>query len=121
VYQVVIVGKSKTSYLVTDGTNWSHGDTIKEAKADLVYKVTDRKPEQYTGLGLDSKLSFEEAVACYRCITGACAAGVKHFVDESGAKSSEYTIQSIIDLTKGRYGHESFAQFFSSGIGSVSE
>jgi hypothetical protein len=111
-YRVQVVGTTKVSVLVTDGTNWSHGSTLKEAQADLVYKVTDRKPEQYRGLSRASELSFAEAVACYRCITGACAEGVKWFVKQTGAKKKSVTIQDIIEKTAGQYGHETFKNFF---------
>lgn len=33
----------EVNYIVTDGNgNYAHGETIKEAKADLVYKITNK-------------------------------------------------------------------------------
>lgn len=39
-----------TKYVVTDGVNYAHGDTIKEARADLMYKISDRDTSQYERL-----------------------------------------------------------------------
>ena len=112
VWRVRVVGKRDLSYVVSDGKNFAHGATLKEAKADLVYKVTDRKPEQYAGMKLTAKITFAEAIACYRCITGACAFGVKNFVETTGAKPVDVTIREIIKKTQGHYGHERFKAFF---------
>jgi hypothetical protein len=112
VWRVTIVGQSTPSYLVTDGKHFAHGKTLKDAKADLVYKVTDRKPEQYKGLNLNSALDFAEAVACYRCVTGACAMGVKHFVDSTGQRTEKVKVKDIIKMTVGQFGHERFKAFF---------
>ncbi len=116
VYRVKYIGKPKIFYLVTDGNGkWAHGATLKEAKADLVYKITDRDKSKYEGLTLDSELTFEEAVECYRIITGACAASTKNFVESvlGDKRKKKYTIREIVALTKGHYGAETFAGFFS--------
>ncbi len=80
VYHIVICGKNKESFLVTDGKNFSHGETLQEAKEDLVYKITDRKKDDYKNHNLETVLNFEESVKCYRTITGACSLGTKNFV-----------------------------------------
>jgi hypothetical protein len=80
VYHVKKLNEDKVFYLITDGERWSHGDTLKEAKMDLVYKVTNKTKDDYKGLTKSTVLSFEEAVVCYRVITGACSFGVKDFV-----------------------------------------
>src|SRR5208283_4411649 len=113
VYRVKIVGKSKASYLVTNGKEWSHGETLAEARADLLYKVSDRNPDQFKDLTPKSKLSFAEAVACYRTITGACAAGVKGFVEQNDLRNvKSISVENIIKKTVGQYGGSKFAAFF---------
>src|SRR5271157_5179527 len=113
VYRVKIVGKLKTSYLVTNGKEWSHGETLTEARADLLYKVSDRNPDQFKDLTPKSKLSFAEAVACYRTITGACAAGVKGFVEQNDLRDvKSISVENIIKKTVGQYGGSKFAAFF---------
>ena len=43
IYKITQIGGSKERYLITDGNGkWSHGDTLKEAKEDLIYKIGDR-------------------------------------------------------------------------------
>jgi hypothetical protein len=113
VYHIRIFGSTKESFLITDGKNFSHGETLKEAKEDLIYKITDRKISDYNYLKLDTILTFEEAVKCYRTITGACSQGTKNFVTTilSNRKDS-YSVKEMIELTKGQYGSDKFKNFF---------
>ena len=111
VYHIRIFGSTKQTILITDGKNWSHGETLKEAKDDLIYKITDRKKSDYESYDLQSVLNFEEAVKCYRTITGACSQGTKNFVKTINIKK-QYTISEIIKLTIGQYGNRSFSEFF---------
>ena len=109
------VGKEETLYVVTDGEgHYAHGSTLKEAKSDLIYKINDRDTSLYENLSLDDEVSFEEAIAMYRTITGACAAGTRGFVESRLPKphKERYTIREVIDLTKGEYGSERLKEFF---------
>ena len=114
VYKVVKVGSKKESYLVTDGNGkYAHGETIKEAKEDLIDKISDRGTSSYKGMTLDNELSFQQAIECYRVITGACSQGTRSFVESKiVTPKSSYTIAEIIKLTDGNYGNESFKNFF---------
>jgi hypothetical protein len=113
VYHVKKLNEDKVFYLITDGERWSHGDTLKEAKEDLVYKVTNKTKDDYKLLTLNSVLTFEEAVVCYRVITGACSFGVKDFVKNKLIKiEKEYSIETIIEKTIGCYGNEEFKNYF---------
>ena len=113
VWKVRKINGTEDFYLVTDGEgHYAHGKTIKEAKADLIYKITSRDKSKYENLTQDSVLSFEEAIKCYRTITGACEAGTKYFVESCLDKKDSYTIKEISELTKGRYGNEMFMDFF---------
>ena len=118
VWTVRKVGKTETFYLVTDGNgNYAHGETIKQAKADLVYKITNKDKSEYEKLTLDSTLTHDEAIECYRVITGACYFGTKFFVENilpSDERKDKYTIAEMIRLTEGQYGNETFAEFFES-------
>ena len=114
-YKTKQIGKKEIGYLITDGNGkWSHGATIQEAKADLIYKVSNRDKSQYENLSLDDTLTFEEAIAAYRVITGACSAGTRDFVENRLPKphKEKYTIREIIELTKSEYQSETFKQFF---------
>ena len=115
VYKVKDIGKTKEYYLVGDGNGkWAHGDTIEEARKDLMYKISNRDKSKYEDLTLDSVLSYEEAIECYRVITGACSTGTKGFCENVLTKKEEfYSIKEIISLTKGQYGNIEFKKFFS--------
>ena len=65
-------------------------------------------------MSLDETLSFEDAIAAYRTITGSCAAGTRDYVENRLPKphKSSYTIREIIQLTKGEYLSDVFAKFF---------
>ena len=114
VWKVQSIGKDDTMYIVTDGNGrYAHGETIKAAKADLIYKISNRDKSKYENLTLDSTVTFEEAIEMYRVITGACAAGTKNFVENRlREKKAKYTIAEIIELTKGEYQSDVFAEFF---------
>jgi hypothetical protein len=111
-YRVKVVGKRVVTSLVTDGRNWAHGATLKEASADLIYKNKGTDTSEYKSLTLASKLTFAEGIACYRAITGACSFGVRNFVEMKGVAQKKFSIQQIIDMTNGQYGGDTFKRFF---------
>ena len=115
VYRVHKLGSENQLYIVTDGDNhWAHGDTLQEARADLIYKINDRDMSMYDGMTLDDTLTFEEAIAAYRTITGACSPGTRDYIANRLPKphKSKYSIGEIISLTNGEYGSEKFREFF---------
>jgi len=114
VYHVKKVGTNKIIYLVTDGNGkWSHGDTLKDAKEDLIFKVSNRTKDDYKSLKLTDSITFEDAITCYRVITGACSFGTKDFVlTRLKNRKEKYTIKEIIELTKNEYGNNTFKNFF---------
>lgn len=114
VYKIRQIGETKERYLITDGAGkWSHGDTLKEAKDDLIYKISNRDKSAYENLTLESELTFAEAIEAHRVIAGACSAGTKMFVENGLTERKEkYTISEIIRLAKGQYNSDVFRQFF---------
>lgn len=115
VWKVHQIGKSEQMCVVTDGEgHYAHGKTIQEAKADLIYKINDRDTSEYKKLSLDDSLTYEEAIAAYRTITGACSAGTRDYIENRLPEphKDKYTIREIINLTKGEYGSETFVKFF---------
>ena len=113
VYRTQQIGSSELNYLVTDGNKWSHGSSLKDAKEDLLYKISNRDTSKYDSLTLESKLSFKKAIEAYRVITGACSFGTKDFVlNRLKNKKSEYSVSEIIELTKNEYGGSLFENFF---------
>lgn len=120
VYCVHKIGEEdRPFYLVTDGeNNWAHGDTLAEAKVDLIYKLSDRDTSAYKNLSLDDTLSYEDAIVAYRIITGACSAGTRDFLENRlpSPHKDKYTIKEMIDLTAGEYGSEIFKKFFENNM-----
>ena len=114
VYKVYFIGAEKEGYVVTDGSGqWSYGLTIEDAKEVLTYNINNSYKARYEPLTLDSELKFEEAIVCYRTITGACYAGSNLFIaNNPDAKKDKYTIREMIKITEGQYHSELFKRFF---------
>ena len=111
VYKVKNYGEENESYLIKDGDIYSHGNTIKEARESLIYKIGNRDKSEYENLTLDSVLTKEEAIKCYRVITGACEKGVKYFVESQENIKDQYTVKEIIELTENNYLNNEFKRF----------
>ena len=117
VYRVHKLNSSEQLYLVTDSENhWAHGRTLQEARADLIFKINDRDTSVYRNMSLNDTITYEEAIAAYRTITGACAAGTRDFIENRLPKphKDKYTVQEIIALTEKEYGGKKFSEFFNS-------
>ena len=107
-------GYDREVFLVTDGKGtYAHGSTIKKAKEDLLFKIDKNKNlDSFKSLKLDSKISYKNAIECYRLITGACEYGTKKFIETNNIKNKDYTIKEIIKITKNQYRNDEFKQFF---------
>ena len=117
VYHVQTIGAKDVSYLITDGNGkWSHGDTLEEARRDLIYKLSNRDKSKYEDWTIETEVSMAEAIEAYRVITGACEAGTRHFVENilpAHARTREVLkIAEVIEFTRGQYQAEVFANFF---------
>jgi hypothetical protein len=99
-------------YVVTDGTNLAHGETLKQAKEALKYKISKRDLSEFENLTTKSVLSYKEALVCYRSITGACESGINSWLKSQGIDEKDYKIFEMINLTKNAYGGDIFANFF---------
>ena len=91
----------------------AHGKNLKSCLLDLRFKEAERDVSSYESLTLDSELSFEDMVICYRVITGACQFGVDKFIEGNLKNPKEkYKIREIIELTENQYGGNVFSKFF---------
>ena len=111
VQKVIICGKTRPSYVVTDGESFSHGDTIKEARDGLIYKIGNRDKSEFEGWTLERMVSKRDAIRAYRTITGACEAGVRDWMSKRKTPS-RLKVRDVIELTVGAYGNGEFAAFF---------
>ena len=49
----------KIFYLITDGNeNWAHGNTLSEAREDLIYKTSNINIDEFKGMDVNEKMSF---------------------------------------------------------------
>jgi hypothetical protein len=119
VWHLKKIGHSEIPFfLVTDGTHYAHGASVKEARESLTYKITDRDTSKYQGMTLETVLPFAEMVRCYRTITGACELGVRDFIARKMTEHKDaYSVLEIVKATAGEYGSESFAKFFGVKVG----
>ena len=114
----VYVGRIPGYNVITDGKHYAHCDSLRDGIKDLQFKkIKDRGMKQYEHLTLDSELPAEEMITMYRVITGACRQGTEAFLQNLGTLKEIYTVREAIELTKGQYGAEAFAQFFNSNQG----
>lgn len=116
VYKVKI--RDEIGYVVSNGEFYSHGDTIKEAKESLIYKLSNRDCSEYKKWMLDTPITKEQAIKSYRAITGACEFGTRYFVESLDKKPRKLTPRKVIDLTAGQYGNEEYREFFIKRLGS---
>ena len=110
VYKVKI--RDMIAYVVSNGEFYSHGETIKEAKENLLYKLSNRDCSEYKKWTLDTPITKEQAIKSYRAITGACEFGTRHFVESLDKKPRKLTPRKVIDLTVGQYGSSKYREFF---------
>jgi len=107
------VGSAQEIVLITDGNGkYSHGETLKEAKEDLIFKLDGRRPDDFNHLTKDTVLSMEEGIVAYRVITGACSFGVKDYLKNRLPKrKKQFSVKEIMELTANEYGGNRFAEF----------
>jgi hypothetical protein len=111
VLKVINHNKSDVSYIIRDGDIFSHGETLKDAKESLVYKISNRDTSEYENWVLSDEKTRDELIRCYRIITGSCELGTRYFV-ENNILPDTCTIEKSIELTKGQYNNEKFMAFF---------
>lgn len=110
------IGKIKGRNVVSDGKNYAHCANLRGGIADLKFKAAkDRGVDQFRGLDMDTPIPLEDCKTMYRCITGACRQGTESFAEslQAGGKlKDQYTIREMIEVTKGQYNSERFAEFW---------
>ena len=116
VHTVVIVGKTDKTYVIeTPSGVYAHGDTVKQAREALLYKLdNNRDTTPYKAWTLDTSITKRQAIQSYMAITGACATGTKHFVETTfgGNVPARTTVRNVIEMTAGQYGSDVYRSFF---------
>ena len=107
VYKVKKLHSTKEFYLVTDGKNHAHGDTLAKAKEDFRFKLMSEKLKK-------EPITAETIINdnYYRLITGACELGVKSWREQNGITVEKITAKELLPLLEksGAYGLEKFKQ-----------
>ena len=94
-----------------DAGNFAHGQTLREARESLMYKIGMRDTTPYESWKLTDVKTKAELIKAYRVITGACEFGTRQFC--SGRKlPDKATVKQAIQITTGQYGSERFKEFF---------
>ena len=113
VQKVVIDREIKPSYIFTKDGVSAHGRTVKQAYRDWLFKTSPRDMSEYEGLKPEDVRDLNYWAVCYRTITGACALGTENFIDTfKDSLKPQMTLQEVISVTAGQYGHNSFKEFF---------
>jgi hypothetical protein len=117
VYNYTVKGISETlSYLIEIDGIYAHGSSIRDAKDSIVYKMVDRDTSAYADMTLDTTYTIPEAIKMYRTITGACSEGVKMFVENTDNVPDTVTVQDILNITSGQYGHDVLKEYMDKTI-----
>ena len=113
VQKVVIAKQMEPSYIFTKDGVSAHGRTVKRAYRDWLFKTSPRDMSEYEGLKLEDVRDLNYWAVCYRTITGACALGTENFIETfKDSLKLQMTLQEIISVTEGQYGHNRFKEFF---------
>ncbi|MDL2304920.1 hypothetical protein LJC72_06230 [Bacteroides sp. OttesenSCG-928-D19] len=99
-YKVRKINDTYESFLVTDGKGkWAYGETLEEAKLNLVYRVSNWDIEHYKHLTLNSVVSYEDAVEAYIAVT----TDRWHFTKFEEAKTYKHFFESLFKEKKEKY------------------
>ena len=123
VHTGIIVGKTDKTYVIEtpDGV-YAHGDTVKQARDSLLYKLSEnRDTTPYKAWTLDTSITKRQAIQSYMAITGACAMGTRHFVETrfGGKVPARTTVRKVIEMTAGQYGSDVYKKFFTENNSNV--
>jgi len=101
------------NYVVVDGDkNCAHENSIRQCIMDIAFKKSARDSSEYKGIDMDEQYPLMECIVMYRAITGACSGGVEMFMQKQKEIKDAYSVNELIGITVGSYGHEQFVQFF---------
>jgi len=111
IYKTKKIARDEINFVVYDGEYYSHGETLEQAKNDLIFKRTSQDTSKFQEWKLTDKKPLSELIEAYRSITGACSSGTKDFCSNRDLKEY-YTIEEAIKITAGAYNSDKFASFF---------
>ena len=89
---------------------FAHGDNVREALADLQFKLDEDKDYLEIINNINKKGYFE--ANDYRLLTGACRQGTNKFIEDNDYSwDDKMSVKDVLTITKGHYGHERLCKF----------
>ena len=111
IYKARKIGSKQIAFVARIKDVFAHGDSVKTAIKDLIFKYSDKDTSKYKKWTLATVKSQDDMITAYRVITGACAFGVAEFLKGKKIKD-KLSVNEAIALTKGQYGSDKFEGFF---------
>jgi hypothetical protein len=107
------IEKLKQCFIAESEGYFAHGDTTEEAVRDLNFKALQETAD-LSEIVEQVKSSGKVTVAQYRLLTGACASGVKHFLELKGIlpDTESLPLKEVIAMTQGAFGGEKMKELF---------
>jgi hypothetical protein len=99
----------KQCFIAQNAKYFAHGSSLKKAIEDVGFKFLQEN------LNVDELVeSIKEkgvvTIEDYRLLTGACRAGVDHFLESKDIKDDSLPLEKVFSLVKGAYGGEKFRE-----------
>jgi len=97
------IEKLKKCFVVEKGEFYSHGETLREAIADVNFKYMQ---ENFDLSELIKEIKDKQTVSVeeYRLLTGACKMGVSQFMESNKITVAELPLEKVLEITSGAYG-----------------
>ena len=107
------IEKLKQCFIAESDGDSAHGDTAEGAVRDLNFKVLQGTAD-LSEIVEQVKSSGEVTAAQYRLLTGACSAGVAHFLELKGISpdTKSLPLKEVIAMTQGAFGGEKMKELF---------
>ena len=109
IYKVKKINQEKEFFLIVEGDFSAHGDTLREAKKDLEFKILQDKIKKEP-IHPDTVINVDK----YRAITGACSHGVQMWLKENKITEKEMKAQDLFPLLQetNAFGFDSFSKLY---------
>ena len=105
--------RNEKAYIFQKDGIYAHGNTVKQAYFDWLFKTSDRDVEKYKNIKSDEEHPLDWWVVAYRTITGACSFGTNNYLENNKDKyKDKMTLAEVIKATNGQYGCDTFREFF---------
>ena len=95
VYKIKGIGSDKIYWVVVKGNYSAHGDTLRQAKEDLQFKIIAEKLKNEP-IKADTIIDLKY----YRLITGACETGCNQWIEQNNITKQEFRADELLPLLR---------------------